>query len=146
MLQSYAMAFSYLTQLLVASISPAIVLTQLLVARPKPEEKRSVAHLRSTCIEKTGSIVEIKRGCIAMKQCHSENDFDAFFNLAGTAVGHCPAAAAPEDVLIPPSTPEAEMKPDVTPSFADVWAADIWFGFGERVSFFPTTPSAISCY
>jgi hypothetical protein len=81
-----------------------------------------------------------------MKKCQSEADFDAFINSGGTTGGRPPASAALGEMLIPPSTPAAERKPDVTPSFADVWTADIGFGFGERVSFFSDCTCAISDY
>jgi hypothetical protein len=71
-----------------------------------------------------------------MKKCQSEDEFDAFINSAGTTGGRSLAPAALGGMLIPPPTPAAERKPDVMPSFADVWPADIGFGFGERVSFF----------
>lgn len=69
-----------------------------------------------------------------MEKCQSEKDFDALFNSTETAAGaRSRAAAALEEMLIPPSTPAIERKPEVA-SFADVWTADIGFGFGERVS------------
>lgn len=66
-----------------------------------------------------------------MKKCQSENDFHAFLNSAG---------AGPDDLLIPPSTPPAEMKPHVAPSSFAAAEADVWppadlggfGGFGDR--------------
>ncbi|KAJ3707868.1 hypothetical protein LUZ61_011573 [Rhynchospora tenuis] len=64
-----------------------------------------------------------------MKKCQSEADFDAFLHSAETAGGPLPTAAALEEMLLNAS---AERKPDVGPSFVDLWSAEIGFGFGER--------------
>lgn len=67
-----------------------------------------------------------------MKKCQSDNDF-AFFDSVSTTGGRSSVASADlEEMLIAPSTPATERKPEVAPSFADVWGAEIGFGFGER--------------